>query len=205
MEEIWKDIKGYEGMYQVSNLGRIKSLARMTSSNNGSTNYLKRENEKILMTRQGNRGYLLAYLTKNSKTKTVRVHRLVAENFIPNPENKPQVNHINGIKTDNRLENLEWNTCQENTQHAVRTGLKIVTENQKRAAIENILKACEKNKVKVMQFDLQGNYIKTWNSILEAKEFYGLKSNSGIVACCQGKYKKSHGFIWKYAEEKIKK
>ena len=202
MEEIWKDIKGYEGKYQVSNLGRVKSLARMTSSNNGSTKYLKREKEKILKSRINSVGYPVVGLCKNNRTKTVKVHRLVAEAFIPNLENKPQVNHINGIKNDNKIDNLEWCTNSENVKHAFRTGLNKATNRSKEVAINNILKACEKNKVKVMQFDLQGNYIKTWNSILEAKEFYGLKCNSGIVLCCQGKYKKSHGFIWKYVEEK---
>lgn len=104
--EIWKDIDGYEGLYEVSDLGRIKSLKRNRFMN----------------------GYISLYqevkLTKNKSYIPFLVHRIVATEFIPNPENKEEVNHKNGIKTDNRAVNLEWNTPKENMEHAVRTGLK---------------------------------------------------------------------------------
>lgn len=112
--EIWKDIKGYEGHYQISSLGQVKSLARKIKNSRYGFGMLK---EKIikLSTRHG---YNLAPLKLNGNEKTVSVHRLVAIHFIPSPQNKEQVNHINGIKNDNRLENLEWNTRSENVLHS---------------------------------------------------------------------------------------
>lgn len=109
--EIWKDIIGFENYYQVSNQGRVKSLKRKG-----------RLKEKILK-QFDLKKYSAVILSKNSLSKTKTIHRLVASAFIPNPKNKEQVNHINGIKSDNRVENLEWATASENTQHAFDSGL----------------------------------------------------------------------------------
>ena len=116
MKEIWKDVQGYEGQYQVSNLGRVKSLKRKLD--NG-----RSVNEKILNS-SGKKKTQYGYLMVALAGKTFRVNRLVATAFIPNPDNKPVVNHIDGDKENNRADNLEWATISENMLHAYRCGLK---------------------------------------------------------------------------------
>ncbi|RKJ52866.1 hypothetical protein D7X33_31535, partial [Butyricicoccus sp. 1XD8-22] len=117
--EVWKTIKGYEGYYEVSNLGRVRSLARIVVDKSGRKHNVK---SKILKSRKGGPGYLTVNLNKDGKGKTFNVHRLVAEQFIPNVYNKRVVNHIDGNKTHNHVNNLEWVTHSENHQHALSTG-----------------------------------------------------------------------------------
>lgn len=116
--EIWKDIPGFEGIYKISNFGEVKSLSRI----------IKREkvgdfirNEKILNPFLISAGYFCIKVINNQKSEHFRIHRLIAILFIPNPYNKPEVNHINGIRTDNRIENLEWVNERENCCHGNRT------------------------------------------------------------------------------------
>ncbi|HFK8175729.1 TPA: NUMOD3 domain-containing DNA-binding protein [Clostridium perfringens] len=119
--EVWKDIKGYEGMYQISNLGRVKALERIDSRG-------LRRKEKILKYNNTKNGYLEAVLCKNGKTKHITVHRLVAIHFIENINNLPIVNHIDGNKQNNKVDNLEWCTYSYNVKHAFRTGLAKITD-----------------------------------------------------------------------------
>jgi len=118
--EIWKDVVGYEGSYQVSNIGRVKSLERIVNGRWG----LEHRKSIILKLALSNFGYYTVGLHYNGVSRTTKVHRLILESFIINYENKIDVNHKNGIKTDNRLENIEWATRSENIIHAFRTGLK---------------------------------------------------------------------------------
>lgn len=107
IEEEWRDIEGYENLYQISNKGQVKSLG------NGQTN----SKERILKTRKNKRGYIQVNFSKDGKRKMFYVHRLVAEAFIPNPENKPIINHKSEIKTQNNVENLEWVSYKENSNY----------------------------------------------------------------------------------------
>ena len=118
MKEIWKDIEGYEGLYQISNLGNVKSLHRIANIPNGH----RKVKERILKQTE-NRGYRAVIISKEKTRKEFSAHRLVAFHFIPNPENKPEVNHIDGNKSNNKVENLEWVTPSENIRHSYAVGL----------------------------------------------------------------------------------
>ena len=115
----WRPIKGYEGLYEVSNTGEIKSLPKVRK--NGSGYYIQKE--KLLRQSNTTTGYKKVELVKDGKRKSLKVHRLVAQAFIPNPQNKPQVNHLDGNKINNNVSNLEWATISENVQHGYDTGL----------------------------------------------------------------------------------
>lgn len=121
MKEMWKQITDYEGLYEISNYGRVKSVSRWRRSSKGGKGYTTKE--KMLATRLNNDGYPTVTLCKDSKSKNKRIHRLICGAFLPNPLEKPQVNHKNGIKYDYRMCNLEWVTREENVQHAYDTGL----------------------------------------------------------------------------------
>jgi DNA-binding XRE family transcriptional regulator len=136
--EIWKAIPQYEGVYEVSNLGQVKCLERFV---NGKGKGKKLVLEQIINP-QIDKGYFRVNLYKNGKLKRIAVHRLVAIAFIPNQEEKPQVNHINGIKTDNRLENLEWVTLSENMIHAYKENLLVrkgEKHTQNKLSVSNVI------------------------------------------------------------------
>lgn len=166
MEEIWKDIKGYDGKYQISNYGNVKSL-----------NYRCTGKEQLLKPSLHTNGYLFVRLCK--PLKMYLIHRLVAEAFIPNPDDLPQVNHKDEDKTNNHVVNLEWCTQSYNINYGSRN--------------ERISKSHSK---KVYQYTLNGEFVKEWKSTKECGRNGFNQGN--IVSCCKGKIKHSHGFIWKY-------
>lgn len=175
-EEHWKPIIGFEGLYEISDLGRVKSLSRYVKSKANSKMKIP---ERILKTGKNSCGYALVVLMKNNKRHNKLVHRLVAEAFINNPENYAVVNHIDGNKQNNNVSNLEWCSTSYNMKHAYLTGL-----NRK-------IKA-------VIQLDLTGKIIRKYNSVRETEQ-YGYQS-SGVSEACNG-LKTNHiyrGFIWRF-------
>ena len=178
MEEIWRDIKGYEGKYKVSNLGRVKSL-----------NYHRSCKERILKNLINTRGYLTTVLYKNGIGNNVQIHRLVATAFIENPENLPEVNHIDENKTNNFVSNLEFCDRKYNNNYGTRNERSMFTR------IVNNRKNAPK---KIDQYSLDGKFIKTWNSGTDLANC-GF-NNGNICNCCNGQRKTSKGYIWKYHE-----
>ena len=186
--EIWKDIAGYEGLYQISSKGRVKSLERYVKNHSG-TYYFKPEIIKKVSEkndRKKRQGYLTVSLYKNNMSACKYVHRLVAEAFIENPKHKDTVNHINGNKHDNSVENLEWNTYQENNIHAIATGLN-GTENRRNC----------KGSIPIMQYDKDMNLIAQYPSMREAERQTGIDCRSISVGIRKGW--RFGGFIWKKA------
>ena len=180
MEETWKDIKGYVGLYQVSSLGRVRSIPRK---------YMQKEIKLLKPTERF--GYLHVWLCKGGVSKCKRVHRLVAENFIKKINLEQNiVNHKDGNKQNNRVENLEWCTQKENIQHAIKNGLFNFDAYKLLRNKKNVGR-------NVIQFDKKGNLIKEWKSIAEAEKYFGVKT-SHISECCNGKYKTTMGYIWRY-------
>ena len=165
MDEIWHDIDGYEGLYQISNKGRVKSL--------------KWGKERILRPGIDGYGYCFIILCNDNVRKTFKLHRLVAQAFIPNLYNKPQVNHLDENKKNNCVDNLEWATAKENINYGTRN---------------------ERASRKILQYSKSGVFIKEWQSSREVERVLGI-NNSHIIQCCKGRYKSSGGFIWRYKEK----
>ena len=175
--EIWKGIKGYEGLYQVSNMGRVKSLERTFLDKIGRKRTVR---ERILKQCVDRDGYLKVNLYNcNGKEKTLRVHRLVCEAFHKNPKNKPCVNHIDENKSNNEASNLEWCTYEENNNYGTRIA---------------------RTSKSVGQYTRDGNLIKVWQSASEVQRQLGFDRRN-ICAVARGKAKTAYGYVWKYIEE----
>lgn len=178
--EIWKDVPSYEGLYQVSNYGRVKSLSRKA--------YNHFTKERIMTQVTTKKGYKQVRLHNGKKSQGFRVHRLVANTFISNSDNKPQVNHIDGNKQNNCVDNLEWVTPKQNMRHAVDNGL-----------LRDVSGNHNPNCKTINQYDLNGNFIKQWKSMYEIHKELGINRHS-IRNCCTGVLKTSHNYIWRYKD-----
>ena len=194
MEE-WRDIPGYETYYQASSLGNIRRLNSIVA---GRCNTLRRLAGDVLKLQKNSNGYITVGFCINHSCKYQRVHRLVCMAFHPNSENKKFVNHKDGNKTNNHIDNLEWCTKSENEIHAYKTGLKnppcAKSMLGRFGALHNTSRA-------VLQFNLNGQFIKEYGSGLEAYRCTNILAQN-INKCCKGIYQKSGGYIWKYKNEK---
>lgn len=181
--EEWHPIIGFEHRYEVSSFGRVKDLKRWGKDNS------------IIIRKQfiGDVGYLCLSLEDNSGKKTTkRVHRLVANAFIPNPLNKRQVNHKKGVKTDNRFHQLEWVTPKEDSEHAYKLGLLKLPSTSWNKGADN------HNSLPVNQYDLQGNFIASYPSGAEAEKITGVTS---VCAACNGRYMTAGNFQWRFKDD----
>lgn len=175
--EQWKEIEHYEYLYQVSNRGRIRNSKGL-----------------ILSLQKDKNGYSHCTLYRGKIAKTVRIHRIVAIAFIPNMENKPQVNHINGIRTDNNIENLEWVTNSENQLHAF---LKLGKKKSGCFCNSGFISSKSPRSKAITQLDLNGNTIREWVCARDISRQLGI-SYQHISNCCHGKEKTAGGFMWNF-------
>lgn len=177
LNEVWKPIKNFEE-YEVSNYGKIR---RIKYENRGNKAQYKLPN--YIKFREDKDGYLRCDLSKKGKIKRFMVHRLVAQNFLNNDNNLPCVNHIDGNKQNNNVNNLEWCTVRYNNLHSLKLGLRDMKNNKLSKQVE--------------QYDLEGNLINTFKSSNDAKRITGF-SQGHISECCRGEIKQYNGYVWKY-------
>jgi len=188
-KEIWKPVKGYEDLYAISSLGRVKSLPRIFFS--GKNHNIKKEYpERIIKNKVYKTGYLYIVLSKGGVVKKIKIHRLVANAFIKNPLKKPFIDHINGVKHDNRVNNLRWVTGSENMNNP---------HTKRRLSIGKMGKQnpMKKNIRRIQQLSLNGSLIKEWSSVSEASLFYNIDT-SCIYRAANGVYETASGFKWKF-------
>lgn len=194
MEEVWKDIKGYEGLYQVSNLGRVKSVTHDVVDSIG--RHSVKEGRILSLRNSTKTGYPTINLTKNGKFKSFNIHRLVAEAFIPNPNNLPCVNHKDESRDNNCVSNLEWCTYKYNNTYGT-------ASKRRKISLTNYYEAHEEVLKPVVQYSVDGSLICEYKSIREAEKTLGLDVSSGISACCAGKLHTAYGYVWRYKGEQF--
>lgn len=175
--EFWMDVPNFEGYYQDSTYGRVKSILRKTEC--PQCGGCRTVPERILKPRKDKYGYLYLDLNKNGKAKTFKVHRIIADTFIANFNNENQINHLNEVKTDNQVWNIRYCSASENINWGTRN---------------------ERIQKKIIQYDMDGKFIKEWDSGTIASRELGLY-NSNLVECLKGRRKTAGGFKWAYKKE----
>ncbi len=176
--EIWLPFPEYEGHYEISNMGRVRSL--------------KYNRITLMSPRKGVKGYIYASVTLKNINKKKFVHRAVAIAFIPNPNNHPEVNHLDSNRGNNKVTNLSWCTHQENVRYSWDTNGRVGPDKGK-------FGKDNKDSKKVIQYDLKMNFIREWDSLADIERELKF-SKSNVWSCCKGKYDSAYGFIWKYKE-----
>lgn len=176
--EIWKDAKGFKGLYMVSNYGRIKAI-----------NFGNHYKSQLIKQRIGVKGVYYVDLSKNNKKYSRPIHRIIAETFISNPHNKPQVIHINGDKSNNTVKNLKWVNNSQNQQNVIKLGLRHIPQGKE-----------VHNHRSVYQLDMNLNIIDSWDTITEASKRFDIPTTN-ISKVCKGQRNKAGGYIWMYMNE----
>ena len=223
MEEIWKDVVGYEGLYQVSNLGRVKSMERYVHKNSGGrikNAYNAHIREKVLTNTKNSKNYLTVTLSKDKTPDIFFVHRLMAMAFLPNPYNLSDVNHKDENPSNNFIyinedgsvdyekSNLEWCTHKYNCNYGT-SKFRIIKTRRKNNDVSEMVKKQKETKKRlksrcrplpVAQYKMDGELVATYESALQASKITGIHV-SAILRCCHGTYKQMRGFIWKFIEE----
>lgn len=189
MQEVWKSIEGYENKYVVSNFGRVKSL----EDKNG------RKREHIMTPNIAKNGYLYVNLYIKSREKSKKIHRLVASAFCERGKDAQCVNHKNGVKTDNRAENLEWCSYSYNTKHAFEIGLKKPTKGEK-DGMYGVHGKNHPSSKPVKQYTMSGEYVRTFENSVEAGKHFGVNGSS-IQRCARGARKSAFGYKWRYSDD----
>lgn len=187
--ETWKPIEGYEGLYEVSDLGNVASL-----------NYRGTGTRKNLTPKVSNTGRLWVELVNRKKKKCFLIHRLVASAFIPNPNNYPQINHIDENPKNNRLENLEWCTGEQNIRAWLKNHPNARKSARKRKS--GTPYRVNRNRQKIIQETLNGEALKVWDYAIDIKHCLGFHTTS-IWECCEGKRKTAYGYKWQYDTSNI--
>lgn len=177
-KEIWLSIK-YNNNYEISNFGNVRN----------------KKTKRLLKPAISNKGYYMVALSNKSQSHTYTIHKLVMEHFNRCAFDEEVINHIDHNKLNNKIDNLEYVTQKENIQDAWNNGL---CENIRIQARKNILKASKHDRLKINQYDLNGNFIRQWDCIRHVQKELKI-NNSNIVACCKGKRKTAGGYIWKYS------
>lgn len=175
--EEWRAVSGYEGRYEISNYGRVKNVK------------LNHILKPLLVIG----GYFRVDLSSNNNVKHFRLHKLVAEAFIPNPNNLPQINHKDENKSNNRADNLEWCTAKYNANYGTAIKRRVEHTNYKNRSNEKKYKP-------ILQFTLDNVFVKRWKSAFHCEQETNMRA-TGIRGCCRGVYKSSHGFLWRYEHE----
>lgn len=197
INETWKPIGGYEGLYEVSDKGRIRSVDRIVKSTNKGTSYYHKRNGALLKPYYNRLGYLLVELWKEGIGKAYTVHRLVALAFVPNPYNKPCVNHLDETHDNNCADNLEWCTQKENMNYG--TAPQRIGSSIKRKWERGEFKKRKCRRVAKLSQD--GTLLETYSSYLDATRACGSTSNgTSIINCIHGKCKTAYGYKWSYCD-----
>ena len=198
--EIWKAIPEYEGLYEVSNLGRVRSLDRNVVLRTGNRWHKRRSCGKVLSGGENGHGYKFVYIGKNGIISRYYVHRLVAEVFIPNPKNYPIINHKDENPRNNNADNLEWCTQKYNANyggHIRRVREFMLSDKNPNRGRPRPESFKEKVRKPVIQFNKDGSFVKEWDSARTAGNTLGIQPQS-ITAVCRGRYHSYKNYIWKY-------